>query len=127
MLLGDNTVHLQSFSRLTSPKSHELLLGTLSQCVEWNNTRELATGEFYLGVEALELGLVDELGDKNTAEEFLKNKLNITDIEFKIYEHKPSFIEAIAGIVAPQSFMVGRGIGSELKKVSTSKRMEILT
>src|SRR3989338_10593850 len=37
-----------------------------------SSVRTIATGEFYLGVEALELGLVDELGDKNTVEEYIK-------------------------------------------------------
>ncbi|MBI5391620.1 signal peptide peptidase SppA [Candidatus Woesearchaeota archaeon] len=43
--------------------------------------RTLATGEFYLGTEAKDLGLIDAFGDRNTALDGLKQKINQTDIE----------------------------------------------
>ncbi len=72
----------------------------------------LATGEFFLGVEALEAGLVDELGDADTVKEYLKKTYGLETVDFVRYEHEPSFIEALTGVFADASFRIGEGIGS---------------
>src|SRR3989344_424058 len=46
-----------------------------------NYVRNLSTGEFFLGEEALELGLIDKLGNRDTAIELMKNELNDTEID----------------------------------------------
>src|SRR3989338_4526386 len=46
---------------------------------------QLATGEFFLGVEALSLGLVDELGDKAAVEEYLKNVHGLESVDYVEY------------------------------------------
>jgi len=43
-----------------------------------DRVREIATGRFVLGIEAVELGLVDELGTKQDAVAYLEKELNIT-------------------------------------------------
>jgi protease IV len=43
-----------------------------------NDVRKLATGEVYLGIDAKENGLIDELGTRNDAIKYLENELNIT-------------------------------------------------
>ncbi|MFH0875042.1 MAG: signal peptide peptidase SppA [archaeon] len=60
-------------------------------------TRELATGMIYLGIEAKELGLVDELGNKDTAKAYLKNRLNET-IRITSYKKEPSFFEILSSL-----------------------------
>jgi len=74
--------------------------------------KEIATGEFFLGVEALEIGLVDELGDKITAEEYLKEAADLKEVDYVKYEVEKNFLEAIMGVVSNYFFRIGEGIGS---------------
>ncbi|MEK6901646.1 MAG: S49 family peptidase, partial [Nanoarchaeota archaeon] len=77
-----------------------------------SKARELATGEFYLGVEAQELGLVDELGDKTTAEEYMKKTYNLDDVSYVVYERQLGLFELLSGVIADQFFRIGEGIGA---------------
>jgi len=79
-----------------------------------SKVKALATGEVYLGVEALNYGLVDELGDQTNAELYLKNKLNITEIEYVNYAPKKSLVESMLGVFSDYCFRIGEGIGSVL-------------
>jgi protease-4 len=74
----------------------------------------LATGEFYLGSEALQLGLIDELGDKKTAEAYLKQKYALEDIDYVVYEPEPNLFQMLSQVLNDFSFQVGRGFGSML-------------
>jgi ClpP class serine protease len=89
--------------------------------------RELSTGEFYLGIEAVNFGLIDAVGDIETAEFWLKQKLNLTDVEFAEYKKKVTFFDLLTGVLSHQSFFIGKGIGSELKNTNTVRKLEILT
>jgi len=80
--------------------------------------KKIATGEFLLGIEALGEGLVDELGDKDTAEEYLKEKVGLEEIDYVKYAVKKSFLEEMMGVVSNYFFNVGEGIGSVLVKES---------
>lgn len=72
---------------------------------------ELATGEFFLGVEALNHGLIDELGDKETVTKYLKNQ-GIEDVEYSTYEKQPGFFESLTGVFSGFSYNLGQGLGS---------------
>ena len=74
---------------------------------------ELADGRFWLGMESIELGLVDELGGKKEAIRWIEKNL---DIEADIAEYKkPKTLgEILAGVYSDSSFDVGRGIGKSL-------------
>ncbi len=74
--------------------------------------KEIATGEFLLGVEALEKGLVDELGDKDTAEKYLEEVAGLEKVDFVRYEIKRGLLEEIIGVVSNYFFKIGEGIGS---------------
>tara|TARA_Y100000310_G_scaffold344281_1_gene456195 strand:- start:1273 stop:2211 length:939 start_codon:yes stop_codon:yes gene_type:complete len=76
--------------------------------------KKIATGEFFLGVEAYNLGLVDELGNKKTAEKYLKKKLGLKDINYAKYETKKSLLSSLMGVVSENFFKIGEGIGSGL-------------
>ena len=76
--------------------------------------KKIATGEFFLGVEAKGLGLVDELGNKKNAEEYLKKKLALKEINYAKYESKKSLLSALMGVVSENFFKIGEGIGSGL-------------
>lgn len=74
--------------------------------------RELATGEFFLGVEAQQLGLIDRLGDKTAAEEYLKATYALDEIRYVIYAHEPGFFDFLDGVMSDFSISLGQGIGS---------------
>ena len=78
--------------------------------------RELATGEFFLGIELLEKGLIDELGDLDTVEEFLKEEYQLEKIDYVEYEIEISFFDALTGVFSDYSFRMGEGIGSSLRQ-----------
>lgn len=85
------------------------------------NVRKLADGLFYLGEEAQKLGLIDILGDKETAKELLKETLNLADIQLVEYKKPQGFIDSLFKSFSKQSFSVGEGIGSSLVNTENKK------
>lgn len=73
--------------------------------------RQLATGFVYLGSEAKELGLVDELGGKKEALAYIEKELNITAEPVEYKESKGFFAE-LSGLTSQNFYQIGRGIGS---------------
>lgn len=73
----------------------------------------IATGEFFLGTEAKELGLVDVLGNKEDAIKLIENKLNIT-AEVAEYKRTRTLRDILTEAINEKSFFVGKGIGSAL-------------
>lgn len=73
--------------------------------------RELADGFVYLGSEAKELGLVDELGTKKDALKYIEKQLNIT-AEPVTYKKKGTFFEELSSVSANNYYNIGRGMGS---------------
>ncbi len=85
---------------------------------------QLATGIFYLGVEAKDLGLVDGLGGKKEAEEKIKELTGLKTINLVSYQRKKSFFESLAGLSAYNSYFIGKGIGEGIiAKASDSKNL----
>jgi len=76
----------------------------------------LATGEFYLGVEALELGLVDELGSAIEVEQYLYDVVGLEFVEFVSFVQEPSFLDGFFGVLNKRSFNVGLGIAAGLEE-----------
>ncbi|MEK6949321.1 MAG: signal peptide peptidase SppA [Nanoarchaeota archaeon] len=72
---------------------------------------KIATGQFYLGAEAKELGLVDELGGRDEVIAYLEGQLG-EDVDFAKYESKRGFFSSFGDILSRNSFYVGKGIGS---------------
>ena len=85
-----------------------------------------ANGLFYLGVQAKELGLVDELGGKDEAVAYIEMKENIK-ADIVEYETKKGFFEALSGAMKGQSFFVGKGIGSAFLDKKISSDIKITT
>jgi protease IV len=85
--------------------------------------KALATGEFYLGIEAFELGLVDELGDKTTVENYLKNKHSLTEIDYITYQRKVGFLEIVSGVFHELFFSVGEGMSAVVYKSQNDIRL----
>lgn len=82
---------------------------------------KIANGLFYLGAQAKDLGLVDELGGKDEVIRYVEKKDGIT-AELVEYKTEKTLLELLSEVLGKQSFFVGRGIGSSLfdqKDVST--------
>lgn len=78
-----------------------------------DKVREISTGMFYLGSEAKELGLVDELGGKDEAVRFIEEKHGVK-AEISEYKKEKSFLQALSGLMSENSFFIGKGIGTAL-------------
>jgi len=75
------------------------------------DVEKLATGIFYLGIEAKELGLVDTLGGIDEAKDYIEKELDI-EVEFVRYKKRRSLFDVFADAMNEQSFHIGRGITS---------------
>ena len=97
---------------------HEYFIEEISnnRGLEKDQVKKIATGEFYLGIEALNLGLVDQLGDKETVNEYLKSKHNIEDVDYVVYQKEAGFLDILSGVFSNFFFNIGEGFGSILTK-----------
>ncbi len=74
---------------------------------------KIATGQFYLGAEAKELGLVDELGGRDEVINYLERQIG-EEVSFSKYESEKGFLSSLGEVLSRNSFYVGKGIGSAL-------------
>lgn len=81
--------------------------------LDYETVEVLATGQIYLGSEALDLGLVDQLGGKQEAYAYLNQTLGIEVVPVG-YEAEKSFLELLASVFQDSAFNVGTGIGAVL-------------
>ena len=87
---------------------------------------KIANGLFYLGTQAKELGLVDELGSKDEAVRYIETKENIK-ADVVEYNKQKTLFDVITNAVSQQSFSVGEGIGSAIFNRKISSRLSITT
>ena len=80
--------------------------------MESKEVKKLATGEFFLGVEALDLGLVDQLGGKKELETYIKGTHQLEEVNYVSYERQIGLFDALAGVISDFSFKIGEGIGT---------------
>ena len=85
------------------------------------DTKKLATGEIFLGTEALEKGLIDELGNKKTAIEYLKKQTNTTDYIIMEYKEDKTMFEKLFS--AEKFYWIGVGIGDSIKNPKTDSTL----
>ena len=91
------------------------------------NAKEISTAMFYLGSEAKELGLVDEIGSKDEVVEFLKKRLNTTEIEIVEYKKEKTLWDVLANVMGQSSFHLGEGIGNAILNTRARSGIEITT
>lgn len=80
---------------------------------------KVANGLFYLGAQAKELGLVDELGGKDDAIRYIEKKEGIK-ADIVEYKKEKTILDVLSKVLSKQSFFVGQGIGSALLDKRTS-------
>jgi len=118
------TISERTILQLKVDKIHDIFIDAIAENrgLPRQRVEELATGIFYLGVEAEELGLVDMLGTKDDAVEHLEESLGIK-AELVEYRKKETVLSLLSRIIGEQSFLVGHGIGSGLVR----QRLQIFT
>src|SRR3989338_6001678 len=116
------TINEQQIMQKYLDRMHEYFIKAvaINRNMTVEQVREVATGMFFLGEEAKELGLVDELGEKAEAVKIIENQLNITAVTVQ-YSHEPTLGEILGDVFSKQSFYVGKGIGSSLLDAGSSK------
>ncbi|MBI4151651.1 signal peptide peptidase SppA, partial [Candidatus Woesearchaeota archaeon] len=89
--------------------------------------RAIATGEFFLGSEAKELGLIDEIGDKNTVEQYIKEKYALPEVNYVHFEKEGNLFDILTGVLSSFSFEIGRGIGASVLQNEHPQAMMVLS
>jgi len=87
----------------------------------YEQAKEISTGIFYLGIQAKDLGLVDQVGSKDEVEDYLKELLNATEINYVQYLKPPGFLEALTGVLSKGFFYMGKGIASGLVELENMR------
>ncbi len=87
---------------------------------------KVANGLFYLGAQAKEYGLIDELGGKQEVINYIQNIEGI-EVELVEYRKEPSLLEILGRVMSRQSFFVGRGIGRSLLENKEVSRLKVYT
>ena len=94
--------------------------------MDYNKVKDMATGIFYLGSQAKELGLVDELGGRAEVEDYMKTKLNTTKINLIEKKKKLGLLDIMTQGMSEASFNMGRGLAYELKQTKVSNEVQLL-
>ncbi len=81
---------------------------------------KIANGLFYIGSQAKDFGLVDELGGKEEVIRYIEKREGI-QADIVEYKKSKSLFDVLSKVMGQQSFNVGQGIGNALlaKKDST--------
>ncbi len=75
---------------------------------------QYATGMFYLGTEAKDIGLVDYLGSRELAINITKNLANIKEAELVTYKEPENIVNILRKFTSELGLNIGRGISSSL-------------
>ena len=77
------------------------------------DVEKIATAQFFIGAEAKELGLVDELGGREEVIAYVEEKIG-EEADFVNYEAEKGFFESLGKIFNENSFYIGKGIGNSM-------------
>ncbi|MBI1935718.1 signal peptide peptidase SppA [Candidatus Woesearchaeota archaeon] len=72
---------------------------------------KVANGLFYLGAQAKDLGLVDEIGGKEEVTAYIEKKEGIK-AEIAEYKKEKTLLDIFGEAAAKQSFFIGKGVGA---------------
>jgi len=109
-LTGEERASMQT----TLDLMHEYLIQSIAENrnMSVSEVRKLANGNFYIGIEAKKLGLVDFLGGRDVAEEILKKRENLTEVRLVEYKTKKSLVDFLAAITNNFGFYFGEGFAN---------------
>ncbi len=90
-----------------------------------SDVRKSATGIFYLGSEAKDLGLIDELGNNDNALAKMKVLTNSTELNLVRYEHNPSLLDYFNVVTNANAYAFGQGFAHEMVRASANNNLEV--
>ena len=106
-----------------TPEERQIFQSTLDQIHEYfinavaknrgmdpEKVKEVATGRFYIGSEAKELGLIDVLGSRDEALQLIKQEANITEIKLVKYEKSKGLLSMFAGAFSKSNLGLEQGV-----------------
>jgi len=83
--------------------------------IDKEKMKEIATGTFYTGQQALELNLIDSLGGKQEALDIIEKNIGVK-VNLVSYSKKSGFLSSLVGVISDSFFRIGQGIGSVVFK-----------
>ncbi|MBU0629118.1 MAG: signal peptide peptidase SppA [Nanoarchaeota archaeon] len=107
---------------------HEYFIEDISKSrnLSEREIKEIETARIFLGIEAKEIGLIDEFGGKDEALSYVEQRLNIT-AEPTEYARERTFMDLLSGLMSKNSFFVGKGIGSSLLEAKQTNGIRVWT
>jgi protease-4 len=75
------------------------------------DVEKIATGMFYLGVEAKELGLVDELGSKEEVINYIEKQIG-EEVDLVEYKKERGLLSSLSQVINEKFFYIGKGFGN---------------
>ncbi len=105
----------RAISKEALARMHGYFLGSVTenrQLTDVAAIEKISTAQVFLGSEAKDLGLVDELGGKKEAEAWLMQQANLSEIKYVTYEKKPLF--DLGTLLAGQSSAAGSAFGKSV-------------
>jgi len=111
-----------------SSQAHDIFIKDVARNrdVPVTKIERLATGEVFLGADALQKGLIDEIGGMKEALGYLEVNLNITAVPVP-FERERSFFDAISGGLSAHGLAIGQGIGESLQAGNSHQRLLLST
>ncbi|MBN1385881.1 signal peptide peptidase SppA [Candidatus Woesearchaeota archaeon] len=82
---------------------------------------EISSAKFYIGKQALELGLVDQLGYKEDVADYLGAELNLT-VEFRRFETRRTLFDTLFDVYSRRGYYAGAGFADRLSGSSAVVR-----
>jgi protease IV len=110
-------------------KIHEFFVSEVAtgRNMEISEINKLAEGQFFLGMEGIDNGLIDEIGDKNYAINRTKKMANLTNGHVEEYKEEEGLFSQLKEYTTYSSFYIGQGIGSVLVSGKVGNNWEIKT
>lgn len=125
---------LMPFSENEKEKMHKLVSGMYTRFVtkvaesrgmEFEEARKIAKGRVWLGKDALEVGLVDKLGDLNDAIQMAKKRVGIPEDKLVLIQSYPKPIDDIKALLKLFGINSESGLAqSELESLSERMNMD---
>ncbi|MDP3917497.1 MAG: signal peptide peptidase SppA [Nanoarchaeota archaeon] len=86
-----------------------------------NEVKKFSDGLYYLGVEAMDFGLIDEFGGMKEAKKKAEELSGFDSLEEMKYETKSSLFDIIS-VLSNGAYYVGRGVGDSLTDVKIDQK-----
>ena len=98
-------------------KLHKYFISNVAENrnMSYESVKVLANGEIFLGMEAKDNGLIDELGGYAQVTKYIEHKINTT-VTTKEFSKDKTFIESLTSTMNKNSYYIGQGIASGLVK-----------